>query len=227
MSKMIEINGRGLEAIVFDMDGLLFDSEKVVQRSWSDVSRDMGVEDAGAHIYNTIGFNIVRRRTYFLDTFGENFPFEEFADRTRIRFHDIAQAEGIERKPGVMELLEFAKEHGVRMAVATSSRREHAEEMLNTGGIYQYFDQFVFGDSVKNAKPDPEIYLTACQRLGADPAASLALEDSPAGIESAYAAGMMPVMIPDLVAPSEEIKKLCLGWYPSLLDVVEVLHGRE
>lgn len=121
------------------------------------------------------------------------------------------------------ELLEYGREKGLGMAVATSSRRAYAEDMLAQAGIDGYFDGFVFGDMVKNAKPDPEIYLAACRELGVNPSNALALEDAPNGIRSAYAAGLYPVMIPDLVEPDDEIRRMAYRVLHSLYDVRELL----
>jgi len=225
MGNRVRIGERDIEALVFDMDGLLFDSEKIVQRSWTQVSNEMGLPDVGSHIYNTLGFNVKRRQEYFYNTFGEDFPYDDFAQRARAGFQKIAKMEGIPLKTGVRELLEFAKGQQLKLAVATSTRKSEATVMLDNEGISCYFDGMVFGDVVKNAKPDPEIYLTACEIIGANPKASIALEDSPAGIQSAYAAGMLPIIIPDLVQPKEEIRSLCFRQLQTLDDVQKLLQS--
>jgi len=226
MVNRVRIAGeRDIEAIVFDMDGLLFDSEKIVQRSWTRVSNEMGLPDVGSHIYNTLGFNAKRRQEYFYNTFGADFPYDDFAQRTRAGFQNIARREGIPLKTGVRELLEFAKGQKLKLAVATSTRQAEATAMLDNEGISCYFDGMVFGDVVKNAKPDPEIFLTACEIIEAAPEDSIALEDSPAGIQSAHAAGMLPIMIPDLVQPKEEIRSLCFRQFKTLKDVQILLQS--
>jgi len=222
MKKEVWIQDKKIKALVFDMDGLIFDSEKIVQRAWTKSSEELGLPDVGAHIYNTIGFNTVRREAYFYQTFGESFPADDFAVLARKNFQDIAHAEGIPLKPGARELVQLAKEWELKTAVATSSRKAHAVEMLTEAGLYQYFDGAVYGDIVKNAKPDPEIYIAASKVLGVEPGQCIALEDAPAGIEAAYAAGMQPVMIPDLVAPGEEILAMCYQCFPTLNGVIEL-----
>lgn len=212
-----------IEAIVFDMDGLLFDSERVVQRSWNMAGEELGLGTIGDHIYNTLGMNLKSRTLYFKNAYGPDFPMEQFNISTRMYFREIADKEGVPLKPGVEELLKHAKGLGLKLAVATSSREEYSVRLLKDGGIYEYFDGFVFGDMVENAKPDPEIYLLACEKIGAKPENSIALEDSPNGIRAGYAAGMYPVMVPDLVKPAEEIKKLTYRVLSSLLEVIELL----
>lgn len=216
-----------VEAVVFDMDGLIFDSERVVQRSWNDAGEILGYGRIGEHIYNTLGFNVKRREQYFKSVYGADFRMEEFNQITRERFHEIVGEEGLGVKPGVRELLEYLKSRGIKTAVATSSRKEYSTGILTDAGLMGYFDGAVFGDMVENAKPDPEIYLKACDAIGAKPENSVALEDAPAGIRAAHAAGMTPLMIPDLVEPDEEIKKLYFRRFNSLPEVLEFLKNIE
>ena len=212
-----------IDAVVFDMDGLIFDSERIVQRSWNYAGEKLGYGRIGEHIYNTLGFNVVRREQYFKGVFGEDFPMLKFNELTRETFYEIVNREGLAVKTGVRELLEYLKEHRIKIAVATSSRKVHSISSLKQAGLWHYFDGGVFGDMVANAKPDPEIYLKACEQIQADPKACIALEDSPAGIRSSHAAGMMPIMVPDLAEPDEEIQKLYFRKYDSLLDVLDFI----
>ena len=179
-----------IEALIFDMDGLLFDSERVVQRSWNIAGNELGFGLVGENIYNTLGMNLKSRTDYFKRVYGMDFPMDRFAERTREIYYAIAREEGVPLKPGVRALLEYGKQHGYKMGVATSSRQVHAVNAMKEKGIYDYFDNCVFGDMVENAKPDPEIYETACQKLGTEPENAMALEDAPNGIRSASQAGM-------------------------------------
>lgn len=216
-------DGSMIEAIVFDMDGLLFDSERIVQRSWEEAGNQLGLEHMGETIYHTLGMNLAGRNHYFRNTIAKDFPCEEFAKQARIWFYKIVNEEGLPMKNGARELLEYGKANGYRMAIATSSRREYALKNLKAAKIYDFFDAGVFGDMVQHAKPDPEIYLKACDSICADPANCIALEDAPAGIRAAYAAGMKPIMIPDLVAPTPEIEALLYETCDTLLGVIGIL----
>ncbi len=216
-------DGSMIEAIVFDMDGLLFDSEQIVQRSWEEAGNQLGLEHMGETIYHTLGMNLAGRNHYFRNTIAKDFPCEEFAKQARIWFYKIVNEEGLPMKNGARELLEYGKANGYRMAIATSSRREYALKNLKAAKIYDFFDAGVFGDMVQHAKPDPEIYLKACDSIGAAPANCIALEDAPAGIRAAYAAGMKPIMIPDLVAPTPEIEALLYETCDTLLGVIGIL----
>ena len=212
-----------IEGLVFDMDGLLVDSEKIVQRSWEHVGKILGYPDIGSHIYHTIGMNVVGREEYFRKHIAEDFPMEKFTAMTRQKFHEIVDTEGLDIKPGAKELLLFAKERGLKTGLATSSRRQHAQENLTRLGIFGYFDGVVCGDMVTRSKPDPEIYEKACHIICTRPENTIALEDAPSGIQSAYGAGMRPIMIPDMVEPAEETKKLIWYRFDTLFDVIKLL----
>ena len=212
-----------IEALIFDMDGLLFDSERVVQRSWNIAGNELGFGLVGENIYNTLGMNLKSRTDYFKRVYGMDFPMDRFAERTREIYYAIAREEGVPLKPGVRALLEYGKQHGYKMGVATSSRQEHAVNAMKEKGIYDYFDNCVFGDMVENAKPDPEIYETACQKLGTEPENAMALEDAPNGIRSASQAGMYAVMIPDLVQPDEVMKRTAYRICGNLYEVIDLL----
>lgn len=212
--------------LVFDMDGLIFNSERVVQRSWDWAGKELGYERFGEHIYNTIGFNVKRREEYFRKNVCLDFPMDKFSVLTRERYHQIVAEEGLEKKPGAEELLHFASREGYRIALATSSRRAHARELMEEQGLLKYFDGAVYGDMVSVGKPNPEIYMKACLEIGVAPINALALEDAPAGIRSAAAAGMRAIIIPDLVEPDENILKMVWHRYDTLFDVLQLLKGR-
>lgn len=213
------------EALIFDMDGLLFDSERIVQRSWEEAGNELGIPHMGDQIYHTLGMNRAGRYAYFARTIREDFPFEEFGRLASVSFYRIVEREGLPMKPGAGELLEYAKQQGYKMAVATSSSRAYAQKNLEDAGIESYFDGAVYGDMVQHAKPDPEIYLRAAECIGVTPKSCIALEDAPGGIRSAHAAGMLPVMIPDLVEPTEEILSLVYRKFHSLREVIPFLES--
>lgn len=181
---------REFKAFVFDMDGLIFDSERIVQRSWNVSGQELGLGNVGEHIYNTLGMNRVSRRYYFEENICKDFSFDEFSVLTRKNFFAIVDREGLPMKPGVKEILAFAKDNGIKVALATSSSRDYAMKCLKNAGIDTYFDDIVCGDMVSHSKPDPEIYLRACELVRTKPQDAVAFEDAPAGIRSAYNAGM-------------------------------------
>ena len=125
-------------------------------------------------------------------------------------------------KNGVKEILKFGRENGIRIALATSSSRDYAMHCLKDAGIDTCFDGIVCGDMVSHSKPNPEIYLRACELVGVDPKDAVAFEDAPAGIEAAYRAGMKVVMVPDLVQPTEKVKSMLWGQWETLSEVLEM-----
>lgn len=193
-----------IKGFVFDMDGLLFDSERIVQRSWYAAGAELGYPDIGAQIYHTIGFNRARRAVYFKEIYGEDFPYEMFQEKAARSFMEIVDKEGMPMKPGVPELLNFARAQGMAVGLATSSSEDYARDSLHRAGIESYFDGLVSRNMVEKSKPNPEIYQKACAAISISPAEAIAFEDAPAGISSACAAGLRAVMIPDMVQPDEE-----------------------
>lgn len=216
-----------LKALIFDMDGLLLDSERIVKRSWDDAGEEMGVPNVGDQIYHTLGMNRRSRDQYFKNVYGEDFPLEEFHKRTSVCFYRIVGEEGLPVKAGAKELLAYAKERGYQIAVATSSSRSYAQKVLTDAGIFSYFDGGVYGDMVTHAKPDPEIYRKACESIHVQPEEAIALEDAPAGVRSAHAAGLRVILIPDLVQPSGEILELTYRKFDTLNEVISLLEAER
>lgn len=216
-----------IEGLIFDMDGLLLDSERIVQRTWNAMSGELGIPNFGEHIYNTLGLNRSARSEYFYRTIGEDFPMERFLEGTRKLFYEIVEKEGLPVKTGVKELLEYGRKKGYKMAVATSSGGDYAKKVLSDAGIWEYFDGAVFGDMVTKTKPDPQIYLMACEAVGVSPENAMGFEDSPNGVRSAHSAGLVTVMVPDLVKPGKELDGLYDYCFATLLDVVSLLQSKE
>ncbi len=208
------------------MDGLLIDSERIVQQSWKIAGERMGYQGMDQIIYPLLGVNRAGRDLYFKEHLGEDFPCEEFAVKASEAFYEIAK-DGVPIKEGAREILEYGKSKGFSMALTTSSRKEYASNTLGSLGILDYFDGMVTGDMVTHSKPDPEIYLRGAKLLGMDPAECMALEDAVAGIKAAYGAGTIPILVPDLIEPPEEIVKLAYRKCKSLLEVIPILEELE
>lgn len=212
-----------IKGVVFDMDGLLLDTEKIVQRTWADVGAQFGYPDMGEQIYHTLGFNRQRRKQYFESVYGPEWPDAEIVAACGIRFTEIVHTEGIPVKKGARELLQHLKDNGIKIGLATSTSEVHAREELEGTGLWDFFDGRIFGNMITNSKPAPEIYEKACKAIGVDPAEALALEDAPSGIQSAYNAGLRVIMIPDMVQPKEEVLAMTFDVRESLLEVVELV----
>lgn len=209
---------KSLQAVVFDMDGLMFDSERYIQTAWNQAGTMLGYGTLGDHIEKTLGFNGTKRREFFLDLCGQDFPYDEFLELYRSLYFDRVRKEGIPAKEGLHETLEVLKKLGIRMGVATSSSRENTLKNLEREQISGYFQTVITGDMIQHGKPEPDIYLEACRKLGAEPQDAIALEDAINGIKAAAWAGMMPVMIPDLIKNTTEVDDILFGRYDSLAE---------
>lgn len=220
----VNILKNNLKAAVFDMDGLMFNTEWVIKYSWEIVGKEMGYENFSDNIYNTLGMNHNRRKEYFLSKYGENFDFDNFTERYREISMKYMEENGTPIKKGLRNILSYLKENKIKMAIATSSSRKFAMDKILDAGVEDYFDVIICGDMVTKSKPDPQIYKIACEKLNIDYKDCIAFEDSPKGIISAYSAGLNPIMIPDLIenAP-EEVEDMLIAKLESLDDAVEFI----
>lgn len=212
-----------MKAIVFDMDGVLFDTERVYFEAWDKTAEEMGIEIKEIRS-RCAGHNAADIARTFDAWFDGKVTYAEFGPRKNAWFHRILEEEGLPLKEGLFEILDFLKENNYRIALATSTRREGALFNLEKAGILQYFDVLTTGDMFEHGKPDPEIYLTACRLLGSDPAETYAVEDSYPGLEAAHRAGMRPIMIPDLFPPNDFTRKIAAE-YPSLSALRDALQN--
>ena len=196
------------QGAVFDMDGLMFDTERLVYENWQAMMDERGYPYDIEAFKQTVGRRKKEVELFYKAAYGEDFPYWELADEGRARYVKRIEREGIPVKPGLYEILDFFRRRNVKIALATSTSRETAELNLRIAKVSEYFDVLVCGGDVKNGKPHPEVFLTAAERLRAAPESCVAFEDSINGIKSAYAAGMKTVMVPDFLQPTEEIKPM-------------------
>lgn len=198
------MNNRRFHGVLWDMDGVLIDSERLVQEVFVDVMNGGGpVPDPASNYLRTVGLN----RTSLIQWFLQYVPDEETAEywinQTRDGFNERARTELV-LKPGVVEALEHVAQSGVKQMVVTSTRTAMAEDKLKHMGLLGFFTEVLGGDQVAQGKPHPEPYLTGCERLGIEAQHALAIEDSPHGVRSALAAGCAVVHIPDLIETDPE-----------------------
>jgi len=209
---------RPVAAVVFDMDGLLFDTEKLYGHAILTAARELGVEMSAEVFHTFIGTPWSHNRRQMLEAYGEAYPAEELRVAW-MRHFKLLVADSLELKPGVEALLDLLDEMGLPRAIATSSSHGTVEQHLGAHGLTDRFHHVVASGDYDNSKPAPDPFLRAAERLKVDPRDCLALEDSLNGVRSAASAGMMTVMVPDLLQPTEEIRSLCAGVVASLLDV--------
>ena len=193
------------KAVVFDMDGVLIDTEKIYRQSWKKNAATIGMsEDEMEHWCDWIaGGNTESNARLFKSIRGEDFDYLAFRQRTMDLFNEHVAKYGIDIKPYVEDTLKFLKEKGIKIAVATSTSRDRAMQRLESVHIAEYFDEMVCGDEIAKGKPDPDIYYRACEKLGIEPEMAVAVEDSLNGIVSASVAGLYTVMVVDLIKPNE------------------------
>lgn len=196
-------------AVIFDMDGLLFDTEALWQEALLSAAAERSHEIPAEIYKKSIGVRRSQTKPLFLAHFGADFRFDDFHAAWRRHFWLIAENK-LALKPGAAELLDLLDQLRLPRAIATSSSRATVERHLTAHGLMDRFDHIVSRDDCENGKPAPDPYLNAAERLGVAPRLCLALEDSHVGVRSASAAGAMTVMAPDLLEPDEEMRALCL-----------------
>lgn len=212
-----------IKAIAFDMDGVLFDTERISKSTWTQVGKEWNLPGVESLLNRAMGLNYEDTRTLFFEKYGKNFLYDDFRTRCSEIFDGELLKEGLPMKPGVLEILSYLKEAKVPVALSTSTRRVKTIAHLKEAGIEDYFEVVVTGDTVKHSKPDPEIYCNTCRALGTAPQETIAIEDSPNGLQSARCAGMFVVMIPDQVAPNKELEPFYDRVFKSLIDLKEWL----
>lgn len=213
--------------IIFDMDGLMFDTERVFIDAWDYAGEKIGIGKAGYMVYKTLGMNIAAAGNIWKEEFGDSYNGEELRKYTKEFLQKYYTENKVPVKPGLYVLLDYLKQAEYKMAVATSSPRWEVEKHLKDAGVYHYFIGIICGDMIQNSKPNPESYLKACEILGCKPSESFALEDSKNGLLSAYRAGCKAIMVPDLWQPDEETEKILYGKFEDLEKVKEFLEKNE
>lgn len=195
-----------MKAVVFDMDGVLLDTERVMNKAWARAGIEMDFKDCKEAGRLATG----RNREGVKKLFAELYPDFDYAEFNR-RYHEYMQADlkenGVPIKKGVIDTLKYLKDNKFKIAVATSTSSEHAIPQLKETGIFPYLDEIMTGDTVERGKPDPEIYLKACEKLGINPQDAYAVEDSANGLKSAYLAEMKPIYIKDIAVVPNEYRK--------------------
>lgn len=213
---------RPVEAVVFDMDGLLIDSERALLRTMAQVGPRFGAQISEDFFKSLIGLPIAASSEILMQTFGEDFALDDFLSAVRDH-HRQANAAGACLKAGVIELLDLLDDLQLPRAICTSSAPESVVHHLGYHGLVARFTAIVARGDYSLGKPHPEPFLKAAARLDVEPGACLALEDSHNGVRAAHAAGMQVVMVPDMLEATEEMQGLCIHIGESLHDVARLL----
>lgn len=228
-----------IQAVIFDMDGLMLDSEALFKRGWMHALEAHGLALDEEVFVRMIGRTAVDSERMLMAQYGPTFPLLDVRVACERWIRAWTDVHGVPLKPGILELLGFLAQSvaiqqdagntgepaPIRLAVATSTARVHAEPRLKRAGLWPFFHASVCGDEVSTGKPSPEIFLRAAERLGVDPRRCVVLEDSQPGIRAAQAAGAIALMVPDLVQPDAETQGLAHGIFPSLREAHGYIAG--
>ena len=199
-----------MDTIIFDMDGVLFDSENLDKKVWYDLAEQ---------------YRIKNIKQAFEECIGTDMSGAEFRRRTLVMFDEYVEKFGMPLKYYAGECLNSLKNKGYKIGLASSTPIERVKPQLTATGLIGYFDDIVGGGMFKHGKPDPEIFLMSCERLKGIPSESIVIEDSYNGIRAAYAAGMKPIMVPDVLGPDKEMEEKAWKILPNLKEVSDLLTG--
>lgn len=212
-----------IKAVIFDMDGVITDTEKLLVQYWCQAANEMGFSMTREHALELRSLASRYAEPYLKDLFGDKFNYRKVRARRIELMEDYIDLHGVQIKPGVKELISYLKEHSYKIAVATATGYDRAVPYLQKAGVYDSLDALCCGPMVEHGKPDPEIYLHTANKLGVVPEECLAIEDSPNGIKAACSANMFTVMVPDLTLPDEQLENLIYKKCDDLLEIIGVL----
>jgi len=214
---------RDFKAAVFDMDGVIFDSERAVIECWKQIAPQYGITDIETHCIAATGLNEEATRRIFKEQYGDELPYDEMRAARRALFMERFDKGLVPVKDGARELLQYLKESGYKVALASSTSEGTVRRELGMAGLLEYFDFIIGGNNVTHSKPDPEIFLKAMAGLGVDPEESIVIEDSYNGVRAGHASGAFVVMVPDLLPPTDEILPLTDMVVESLTELLAML----
>lgn len=209
--------------IIFDMDGVLFDTEKLYERFWVEAAVQKGYAMDFYDVAAIRSTDARLARKILKSRISQDFDYEGVKKLRIALMQDYVERNGIEVKQGIVELLQYAKEHGYKIGLASTSPLDRAKQFLQKGGLLDYFDDLMTGDQVIHGKPHPQIYEKAAGGLRIRPKQCYAVEDSLNGVRSAYAAGCKVLCVPDRDEPKEEMQQKSFQILPSAREIIDIL----
>lgn len=215
-----------LRGAIFDMDGLMFDSERLTYEIWQNIMDEAGYSYSLDVFKRTIGLKRESTEKIYKSLYGEDFDYKTYKVRCHNEYIKKIERDGVPVKRGLYEILEYLKMQDFKISLATSTSSQTALPQLRMTDVYKYFDAFVCGEDVTRGKPHPEVFLAAAKRLGIAPEQCIAFEDSINGIKSAHAAKMTTVMVPDYLQPTDEILPMIDFLCADLSKAIEFIGGR-
>lgn len=212
-----------VKAVIFDMDGVLIDTEKWLVKYWCEAAGEAGFPMKREHALSIRSLSGEYADTYLRGIFGEKFSYQDIRARRKELMNAHLEECGIEKKPGVEEVLNYLRGKGIKTAVATATDPKRAKKYLTEIGIYDKFDKIICATMVEHGKPKPDIYLYACEQIGEKPEECIAVEDSPNGVKAAVSAGIRTVMVPDLTEPDDKTASMIYAKASSLYDLIHFI----
>lgn len=212
-----------IDGVIFDLDGTLLDTEKLYKRFWIEAARRMGYPMQERHALMIRSLAAIYAEPLLKKEVCPEFDYHAVRALRRQIMEEYIDQNGVDPKPGLVDTLEAIRARGLKIGLATATPEHRARKYLRMVRVEAYFDAVTCADMVKRGKPQPDIYLLACERTGIAPAHALAIEDAPTGIRAAHAAGCLAVMVPDQDQPDEQVRALCHAVVPSLTDILPLL----
>ncbi len=212
-----------IKAIIFDMDGLMIDSERVTFECYQERLKDMNLTMDEEFYKTLLGKPIKGIYQRFYDVYGNDFPIENVIQDVHQLMAERFETEGVPVKKGLVELLHYLKDNNYKTIVATSSNRDRVDKILAQAKITEFFDDSICGDEVTKGKPNPEVFLKSCQKLGVNVDEAIVLEDSEAGIQASYDANIKVICIPDMKYPEKQYEEKIFKILKDLTEVTAYL----
>lgn len=212
-----------IKAIIFDMDGLMIDSERVTFECYQERLKDMNLTMDEDFYKTLLGKPIKGIYQRFYDVYGNDFPIENVIQDVHQLMAERFETEGVPVKKGLVELLHYLKDNNYKTIVATSSNRDRVDKILAQAKITEFFDDSICGDEVTKGKPNPEVFLKSCQKLGVNVDEAIVLEDSEAGIQASYDANIKVICIPDMKYPEKQYEEKTFIILKDLTEVTAYL----
>ena len=212
-----------IKAVIFDMDGLMIDSERVTFEGYQHEMAKMNLTISRDFYIRLLGQPIKGIYQRFYDKYGSDFPIDDVIKRVHAYMANRFETEGVPLKDGLITLLQYLKDHNYKTIVATSSNRNRVDTILESAKLTQYFDDSICGDEVTKGKPNPEVFLKSCEKLSVRTDEAIVLEDSEAGIQAAHSAQIQVLCIPDMKYPEDPYAQMTTKIIQSLNDVIDFL----
>ena len=216
-----------IKAVLFDMDGVIFDTEKEYLKEWEVIFKKYGYKMKKEIYISVMGRGRKKVKEIFKEKFGEDLPIDKMYIEKDKMLKEAVENNKVPLKEGALELLEFLKENGYKIALATSAKRERVKIQVRHAKIENIFDAIVCSEDITNLKPDPEIFLKAAEKVCVNPENCIVIEDSEAGIKAAFNAKMMGFHIEDLKKADESILKYSYKNFKNLIEIKEYIKSME